>query len=202
MCLQWRFVLFIVSFRPFWWKPKILWLKGLTELFSHEKVIGLFYCFVFNVVSSIGVSLLNCFHMFLELLLDCLIILLYCEWTDLFILVIALRQKQHWKFDPSMWLWKTSEEIFGKRHNRMEFRVITTKRNGKSLLLDGYKFRFHQTVLDKKHWRCVVIRCKSRCHTDMDMTRIVKIPGEHSHAESCTRWSNEWRFVSCCCNET
>ncbi|KAL8612893.1 hypothetical protein ACOMHN_038148 [Nucella lapillus] len=64
----------------------------------------------------------------------------------------------------------------------MEFRVVTTKRNGKSLLLDGYKFRFHQTVADKKHWRCDVIGCKSRCHTDMDMTQIVKIPGEHGHA--------------------
>ena len=44
-----------------------------------------------------------------------------------------------------------------QKRKRMEFRVVSTKRNGKSLLLDGYKFRFHQTVGDKKRetekWR-------------------------------------------------
>lgn len=58
----------------------------------------------------------------------------------------------------------------------------STKRNGKSLLVGGYKFRYHQTLADKKHWRCVVVGCKSRCHTDLKMKELLKVPGDHVHA--------------------
>ena len=36
-----------------------------------------------------------------------------------------------------------------------EFQVLTTKRGGKSLIIDGYRFRFHQTCATKKQWKCV-----------------------------------------------
>ena len=53
-----------------------------------------------------------------------------------------------------------------------EFQVLTTKRGGKSLIIDGYQFRFHQKCATKKQWKCVKPHCPSRCHTDVE--RVVR----------------------------
>ena len=53
-----------------------------------------------------------------------------------------------------------------------DFKVVTTKRGGKYVVIDGFRFRIHQVIGNKKQWKCVETGFPSRCHTDVNVEHI------------------------------
>ena len=65
----------------------------------------------------------------------------------------------------------------------MEFKILETNRGNKSIICDGYSYRFHTSLKNGElSWRCSNKKCKViRMTTDAETSCIIHIKSVHNH---------------------
>ncbi|CAG2206186.1 unnamed protein product [Mytilus edulis] len=67
----------------------------------------------------------------------------------------------------------------------MDFKVIVTSKEKKCICLDGFLYRFDQTLkIGDLSWRCTVKNCNARIKTDSGTSNILSQKNDHNH-EQC-----------------
>ena len=75
----------------------------------------------------------------------------------------------------------------------MEVKRSITSHGRKSIMCGGYTLSFQRK--NRKggiSWRCTIRRCPATVHTDDDVTRVIKLGNEHSHAPNCRHMDDSY----------
>ncbi|CAG2190565.1 unnamed protein product [Mytilus edulis] len=66
----------------------------------------------------------------------------------------------------------------------MDFKVIVTSKEKKCICLDGFLYRFDQTLkIGDLSWRCTVKNCNARIKTDNGTSNILSQKNDHNHQQ-------------------
>ena len=64
----------------------------------------------------------------------------------------------------------------------MKFKILETNRGNKSIICDGYSYRFHTSLKNGElSWRCSNKKCKVRMTTDAETSCIIQIKNVHEN---------------------
>jgi len=67
-------------------------------------------------------------------------------------------------------------------HTNMDFKILSTNRGNKSIVCEGYFYRFLSALKHGENsWRCCDKKCSVRLTTDMENSCIINVKNEHNH---------------------